>query len=335
MILYLTSNDHVNLLDFTGMTHKKMVGSFMLKQFVIHDMRSFSHCTHLILDRIAISEDDTSFTLAIEEFLTMYTARVTVIFEGLSQQSELFKGLLSIGVCNIVTATDISEIQREISECLSDEGMTRYTSNESIKSKNEKETYRFNCKNIRIAVLSSQSRTGATTVAVSLTAWLNAVGAAACYVEVNTSKHLSMLAKVYEMQENNGHYTLDGVDYYSVPIPQKDYNFIIYDIGRDYQLNDEMVGKADILIICCGTKPYELPYTQRILAVFEESCAFILCPFVEEQLKDTYTAYLKSEFHMLLFMEYQPELFDGKKNKKQFESVIQKYIGEDLSLRLA
>lgn len=322
MILYLTSNDHVNLLDFTGMTHKKMVGNFMMKQFVVHDMRSFSHCTHLILDRIAISEDDTAFTLAIEEFFTMYTARVTVICEGLSQQSGLFTRLLAIGVGNIVTSTDISEIQKEISECLSENGMIRYTSKELMKPEGGKESYRFDCENIRIAVVSSQSRMGATTTAIGMTTWLNSVGAAACYIEANTSKHLALLARVYEMHEDNGNYSLDGVDYYTDPAPQKGYNFIICDIGKDYQTCDEV----DILLLCCGTKPYELPYTQRILAVFEDKDAFVLCPFVEEQLKDTYGTYLKSECHEAMFMEYQPELFDGKPNEKQFKRVVQKYM---------
>lgn len=329
MILYLTSNDHVNLLDFTGMTHKKMVGSFMLKQFVVHDMRSFSHCSHLILDRIAIIEGDTAFALAIEEFLTMYTARVTVICEGLSPQSQLFIRLLAIGVGNIVTATEISEIQREISECLSEKGMMRYTSEEGVKSKNSKESYRFECENIRIAVVSSQSRMGATTTAIGLVTWLNSVGAAVCYVEANTSKHLTMLTRVYEMQEKEGYYSLDGVDYYTAPILQKEYNFIIFDIGKDYLPYDECISKADILIICCGTKPYEFAHTQRILAVFENRHAFTLCPFVEEQLKDTYDTYLKSERHQVLFMECQPEPFAGKPNEKQFKSVIQNYIARD------
>ncbi len=328
MILYLTSNDHVNLLDFTGMTYKKMVGNFMLKQFVVHDMRSFSHCTHLILDRIAISEDDTAFALAIEEFLTMYTARVTVVSEGLSAQSELFTRLLAIGVGNIVTSTDISEIQKEISECLSENGMTRYTLKERIKPEDGKESYRFDCENIRIAVVSSQSRMGATTTAIGMATWLNSVGAVACYIEANTSKHLALIARVYEMHEDNGNYSLDGVDYYTAPAPQKAYNFVICDIGKDYQLCDELISKVDILLLCCGTKPYELPHTQKILAAFGDTPAFILCPFVEEQLKDTYVAYLKTGCRQVLFMEYQPELFDGKPNEKQFKSVIQKYIAK-------
>ena len=54
MILYMTTQDHTDLLDFYieregTLPVKKMTGSFILKQFVIYDMRNFSHCTELIL----------------------------------------------------------------------------------------------------------------------------------------------------------------------------------------------------------------------------------------------------------------------------------------------
>ena len=50
MILYMTTQDHTDLLDFYieregTLPVKKMTGSFILKQFVIYDMRNFSHCT--------------------------------------------------------------------------------------------------------------------------------------------------------------------------------------------------------------------------------------------------------------------------------------------------
>ena len=45
MILYLSSTEHTNLLDFTGWYDmdsntpiKKMVGRFVLKQFIVYDM---------------------------------------------------------------------------------------------------------------------------------------------------------------------------------------------------------------------------------------------------------------------------------------------------------
>ena len=93
MVLYLSSTQHTNLLDFTGfyepdseMPVKKMVGNFVLKQFVVYDMRSFAHFTDVVLDRPAFGDTDEEFAQAIEEFLTMYSARMTVICEGLPRE---------------------------------------------------------------------------------------------------------------------------------------------------------------------------------------------------------------------------------------------------------
>lgn len=99
MILYLTSQQHTNLLDFLteqtdALPIKKMTGNFMLKQFVIYDMRNFSHCTELVLDRDAFGDDDIHFAEAIEEFLTMYNARITVICEGLQESAPLCHDLI-------------------------------------------------------------------------------------------------------------------------------------------------------------------------------------------------------------------------------------------------
>ena len=66
-------------------------------------------------------------------------------------------------------------------------------------------------------------------------------------------------------------------------------------VGANTNKQLAMLAKADILLFCCSTKPYELlPHIQKIIAAFEDTPAFNLCPFVVKQLKDTYAAYLKS-----------------------------------------
>lgn len=101
MILYLLSPEHTNLLDFTGWNDmdsdtpiKNMVGSFVLKPFIVYDMRNFSPVTEVVLDRVAFGDSDDEFAENIEEFLTMYSPRITVIYEGLKQDSPLFQALL-------------------------------------------------------------------------------------------------------------------------------------------------------------------------------------------------------------------------------------------------
>ena len=331
MVLYLTSTQHSNLLDFTGwndpdsaMPIKKLVGSYVLKQFIVYDMRNFSHFTEVVLDRMAFGDSDSEFTEAIEEFLTMYHARVTVICEGLKQNDPLFQALLDSGVGNIVCDTEISAIQREIMECLSDTGMTRYHPKERTKAASGIKQYRFDCENVRIAVLSSQPRMGATTAAIGLCTWLKSVGATVCYIEANASRHLSILAKAYEMEPDNGGFVSEGVQYRSTP--GQTVNFLVFDIGSDIATGQQFVDSADLLLLVCGTKPYEYPYTAQLRKKLATDYAYILCPFVAENMKEFYVEALQSDYHKVLFLDYQPELTGDEVNAKQFKTMITKYI---------
>lgn len=104
-------------------------------------------------DRKAFADTDQELAEAVREFLTMYEARVTVIYERLSAEHELYQQLLANGVGNLVCGTEIDEIQQELAECLSEEGMERHLPPE--KRRRRKEWYRFDCSSIRIAVVSS------------------------------------------------------------------------------------------------------------------------------------------------------------------------------------
>lgn len=332
MILYLSSPQHTNLLDFTGfyepdseMPIKKMVGSFILKQFVVYDMRSFSHFTEVVLDRLAFGDTDEEFAQAIEEFLTMYSARITVIYEGLEPSTPLFQALLESGVGNIVCNTRIWEIQQEIRECLSATGMRRYTPKMRLERLDGQEHYNFGCENIRIAVFGSQARIGATTVALGLSAWLARVGASVCYVEANESGHLANLVRSYEMELETGGWKFENVHYRSMET-QEHVNFIIYDIGDNLSNRHELLGRADIKLLVCGTKPYELKSTVRLQSILTGVHAFLLCPFVAEGSKDDIVDALQNDYHKVLFLEYQPELTDSYCNAKQYKNMIAKYI---------
>ena len=332
MILYLSSTEHTNLLDFTGWYYtdsdtpiKKMVGNYILKQFIIYDMRNFSHFTGVILDRIAFGDSDEEFAEAIEEFLTMYSPRITVIYEGLKQNSSLFRALLNSGVGNIVCGTEIAAIQSEITECLSEQGMTRYQHKERAKKAEGIKRYRFDCENIHVAVISSQPRMGATTMAIGLSSWLAVVGASVCYVEENESGILSTMAADYDMEEqDSGVWRLDGVYYGNSPIA-KPVNFIIHDIGYTPNLN-ETAKTADLLLAACGTKPYELPRSMLLLKRLETMDVTVLCPFTHEKVKGEYATILQSDFHKVLFLEYQPEPTDGMSNTKAYKAMMTKYI---------
>lgn len=325
MVLYLTSQQHTNLLDFLAeqedaLPVKKVVGNFKLKQFVVYDMRNFSHCTELVLDRIAFVEEDREFTEAIIEFLTMYNARITVICEGLKEKEPLFKDLLEAGVENIVTEAEIVSIQEEIRQSLSENGMTKYHSKEQKKLLEVEEHYCFSANGVRIAIIGSQSRIGTTVISLGLTAWLGSVGAKAAYVEKNDSNIIPYLAEAYEMNEEAGGYCLEKM-WYGTQTPDAAFQFLIEDYGIGRPETD-----ADILILVCGTKPYEIVYTIKLLEQYETKAAFVLCPFVESALRATYLEAFQTECHKVFFLEYQPDCMNGEPNEKVYTTIIEKYI---------
>lgn len=331
MILYLSSVQHTNLLDFAGFYEpeseipvKKMVGNFVLKQFVIYDMRNFAHFTDVVLDRPAFGDTDEEFVQGVEEFLTMYCARVTVICEGLTQSDSLFRALLESGVGNIVCDTDIGEMQQEIRECLSVQGMTRYTPKERP---GKPELYRFDCKNVVVVVAGSQPRIGTTTAAVGLCAWLARVGASVCYVEANTSGHLAALVRGYEMETEQEGWRFEGV-HYRRGEPLGDVNFVVYDVGSDFAVKHDLLESAKIRLLVCGTKPHELGNTVRLQANLAGTHACLLCPFVTEGIKEDLAAALQNEYHNVMFSEYQPELTDSDCNAKQYRNMVARYITE-------
>lgn len=319
------------MLDFTGwydtdsdMPIKKMVGNFVLKQFIIYDMRNFSHFTEVVLDRMAFGDSDTEFAEAIEEFLTMYSPRITVVYEGLAQDSTFFHALLDSGVGNIVCGTEIEEIQREISECLSEQGMIRYRPKERTKKAVGSKCYRFDCENIHIAVLSSQTRMGATTTAIGLSSWLAAVGASVCYVEENDSGALTAMAADYDMEPDGDGWRLEGVYYGTVPLSQS-VNFVIHDFG--YMADPKAaLENIHMLLLVCGTKSYEIGHSIRLLKRLETADAYILCQFTHERVRKDYADILQSDFHKVLFLDYQPELTDGMSNAKPYKAMVTKYI---------
>ena len=235
MVLYLSSQQHTNLLDFLAeqedaLPVKKMTGNFMLKQFVVYDMRNFSHCTELVLDRIAFGDEDGDFAHAIEEFLTMYNARITVICEGLRENDPLCRALLDAGVGNIVTSTEIWEMQEEIRQSLSSRGMTRFCPRERESSEKQGEHYHFHADRVRIAMVSSQSRIGTTTTALGFAAWLGSVGASVAYVEKNSSGIIPFLRDAYEMEEEAGGCRLEKM-WYGTQAPGAGFHFLIEDYG--------------------------------------------------------------------------------------------------------
>ena len=116
MILYLCSNQNINLFDFVekecGIPIKKMSGLFRLKQFVIHDVRNLSQFDFFLIDLKALKDAESEIIEAATAFSAMYNARIILFAEGLDGSSLLISKLIDLGFYNIITSSDYEELPK-------------------------------------------------------------------------------------------------------------------------------------------------------------------------------------------------------------------------------
>ncbi len=335
MLLYLTGKDRVNLLDFIedkiGIIPKKMTGKFSLMQFVVRDMRNYAHMKYFVIDRTAVNEDEAGFIAAVNSFRTMFSARIIVICEGCSEHDAFLQQLVLAGVTDIVAAADIKEIQAEILECLSPDGMQRYKvpaqkpqpPTIAAKSAPVSERYIFTCKDIRIAVAGCQRRMGVTTTAVNLAHWIQAHGGTACYLESNLHRHMAYIIKLYADQPEGNHYTIGGVDYYFTKELDKTYNFIITDCGVLDELPQASFTEADLRLLCGSAMPYELVHMQNALNRCKGWTVQALGMYVPLDIRELIQQAITED---ILFVDPSHELFDGNTNSSLNKKMVSNYI---------
>lgn len=54
----------------------------------------------------------------------------------------------------------------------------------------------------------------------------------------------------------------------------------------------------------------------KLLEMYETKAAFVLCPFVESALQNTYVEAFQTDYHKVFFLEYQPDCMNGSPNAK-------------------
>ncbi|GIQ68326.1 hypothetical protein [Xylanibacillus composti] len=335
MILYLTSNTNVNLLDQLETEQelpvKKLTGQFSLLSFVVKDMRHFSHVRYVTIDRKAVMESDEEMLQALLSFQTMYEIRIIVIAEGLPESSPFLQQLIRAGITNVVTSKSIETMLLEIQDCFSEQGMQRYTHSVSFEpveatsetNQPDEEKYIFDCKNIRIAIAGSDRRVGVTTTAMNLVFWIQAHGGNACYLEANTSKHLAHIIHLFEPEKSGNSYVIEGANFYLTPEFDRDYNFIVTDCGvlGDPRVQESFI-QADIRILCGSAMPYELPMFYRAIERCKDLPVHVIGLFVPESLHSYLLQMIRND---ILFGDNSHDLFDSVVNSRIYRLFLKEY----------
>ncbi len=334
MLLYLSSNDHINLLDFLNDEHgiiiKKLSGTFSLRQFILSDLRSLDHFQYMVIDLNAIKDSNSDIMEAVNAYRKMFTSRLIFYIENIETHQELILKLIKNGIFNIVTATDVEAISTEFLKSVSDLGISKreimlkltpyeFAFNTSV------ESYAFSKKEIKMAVTGVQNRVGTTTMAINLANYLANIGAKVCYVEANENDHLSKLPAFYQgMTMKEDVILYNGVKYLSLHSECHDeFDFIIYDLGVvNNKIIDVIRNNCDAAVLCSTGKPYEFNDIEKYKNLLDTTSLTTVFSFVAESDQHKYVK-LHKDIH---FSNYTPNYFDGDINESIWLSVIKPFI---------
>lgn len=337
MLLYICSNQNLDLFDFLEgkeyeLPIKKMSGLFNLKQFVIHDVRNLKQFRYFVVDLKALKDTEDEIIEAITAFRTMYSSRVIIFAEGLEGNNSLISRLLDMKVYNIITSSDFEGIKQEMIQCISPEGKdlrsalkNKYFSHDETNTR----TFSFLCKDIKIAVVGLERRTGTTAVAFNLTNFLSRSGVDASYVEANTHGHLAALPGFYkDMVVRESFIEYKEVKYYLNGCFPGENNFTVIDFGALAECNTSVLKQCDLILVCGTARPYELNSVRSGLAILGTENVQLILLHVPLNLQGFVEDTFKTSEVPVHFYEYTSILFDDYSNSLLFKHLIKDYITE-------
>jgi hypothetical protein len=250
-----------------------------------------------------------------------------------------FKNLAGVGINDFITADNDEGKQKQLLRIL-DGGTTNDSADDTdvdapisakgiansiISRELEKETYRFDCLNTRIAVAGATRRVGTTTTAFNFANWLFSHGASVCYIQCNPSNHLNSIAKAHDFSNQGAFYNHNGVDYYDSD-PDVNYNFLVCDFGVINNSTLRLYGDFDVRLLC-GTAnfPHEIADFSEAYKQVKMANPTLLTLKPDEELKDYFDEAFKDAPAVV---QKARGLFDHKTNQELFKPLIQEWIVE-------
>ena len=173
-------------------------------------------------------------------------------------------------------------LQRIMKQCLQYYPMFRY-SNVSVLKKKLLDLYQKNAKakeqsrkSITIAIAGTQERIGTTHLGILITTYYSKMSMKALYMEKNDSNHISTILNRYKQSKmKDGVYLLHNCYmlpnfHIDLPYQLEAYPVKVFDYGKLHQDNYEDFLGADIKLLVCGGKEWELEETEKALKLVYE-----------------------------------------------------------------
>ena len=350
MIIYI-SKDNDNLISclkgtINSSEIQTITGVKHLKKFVLQEMKNLNNFEHIIIDITGLTDTEDDIVDSIVAIKSMYSIRIIIVALGYSEGNSTLARLFGEGIYNFVTATTNTEQEKELLECICNDGKqykdsVRFRKVEQMTNSKDKVIIKKEYKKIKqcvtIAVAGSQSHIGTTTQAIAITKFLSSLKLNVCYIQANGKDDIQTLENLFDVTKKDDFISYENIDMYSkdktVNAVSYGYDFYVYDMGLLNEIADiDTFITKDVKIIVSGTKSWE---QDNLLEVFNKLEALqdinFIFNFTPESQKKEITNNMGRFGIKTYFSNYIPDPFIPDDNEKMYHSIFKDYIAEKSS----
>lgn len=333
---------------------QRLQNEYNMTSLFKEDLRAINQIDYLVLDLTAFTSSTNSDEILrnLDRLRGNYEFRIILIAPGYRKGNELLASCFNMGIYNLVTAQNDTQMYDQLKICLSDKGMTYAQASQyridilNNKQRNTeiiKTNYEKVKQDVSIGVLGITNHIGATTWSINLLHFLTTIpNISACLIEANNHRDIKDMK---DLSQINGmgieHYPttaevkVDGMEmYYDISkigeIVSQKYDFYIYDYGNTKELSELDLASflnKDIKFIIMGSKPWEYKYISRTFNAIQlqetQDSIYLIYNFVRQEDRKE----IKEQMGNLniYFNEYQPEPF-VLQSKGYLEEILRRYL---------
>lgn len=270
--------------DVTYMFPKDNEEQMQLLTYVKQNTADLSNYDAIIIDLGVLADSDGEMIEAIESIRYWDDKIRVIIIEGIRTEGyKLLHQCCLNGIYNLIPAGDYINIKESLEKCVL-EGMTykdalMFRDMNALKKTGEKQSAASVVKK-EIALFGTQCRIGVTHCTISAAYSLRKNGYLTAVVDCSGGMdYHSLMASYGESLNDDGFFSLEGVDFFIKRDPEKleegAYNFILYDSGQYSRTvapgeARSVAETADEIILLCGGKPWEIPALSRTLEMIPD-----------------------------------------------------------------
>ena len=293
--------------------------------------------THIIVDCNEFIDDYKTISQHLRNIKNVVKANIIIMAIGFDVESELIQALAVRGFRNFMTSVLLSERKEQLKNCINninsilDELPTIETADENSNTFVSDVTNEKIAKKT-IAFGGSTSRIGTTTQAIQYLKYLQYMGKAVCYVEMNNNGFVKELSRIFEipyLDEELGKLSYQSITMFDKPqnidrIIKEPFEFFVYDFGsfKDKTFNLFSFVEKDIKVCVCGSKVDEIRDSNKLIERTYNNDVFYLFNYTAETEQQDVLSLMNNRAKKTIFAECCFDYFTYKSQSNNLYSKI-------------